>query len=840
MSVLWQDIRYGVRKLRKSPGFTAIALITLAIGIGANTIMFSFSDAVMLQQPRHVKNPEQLAYCTIRPASSGPVGYSEYLSVRDSGLAFSDLMVQSYGVEGGATLVRGDSASRVQTLYVSLNYFSFLGVAPVLGRSFLPEEERLGGASVVVLSHRLWQRLGGNPKLVGEFLTINGIPCQVVGVAPKDFTGVSFVGPDLWLPLGSYSAVSTWFRGLPPRADARGDRGYPVGLDIIGRLKPGVNMRVAQAQLQSLIPRFRAEDPKRWLDGASFSLRPPGRDIAHIEDNEVGRRRSAVFCLALMAVSTIILVIACLNLANMLIVQGASRHREIAVRLALGGGRWRIIRQLLAESGLLALLGGVLGVLLAVCGMRILNAWFATATDVVTRVLQVGLNVRVLTATLGFCLIATLLFGLRPALRLSRRDIAGEMKASGGSVRGSVRRRRGGLSVAGQIALAVALVFSASLLARSAVQTARPDPRFPLDEKLVVQIDPESARYDKVRSIQACAALADHLASLPEVKALGTSPHLFYGGGGWLSIRECRPGAQEDGPRGPRARYGTRISAGRDYFAALGIPLLQGRLFDPLDSAPNAEKVAIIDESLARHLRPDGNALGCFIQWGVVEFGEWIPDAYRVVGIVASMAGVREREPRPQMYMPTGADQLSPYFYLHVADRRAVELLRARMAEEIRRVDPHIPILSVKTLAEIRNDNTDVWTARFLARLALAAAGAALFLAALGIYAIKGYVVASRTSEIGIRKAMGATHGNILGMVLREGLVLTVVALLVGLLLGLAIAQVAASLLYGISPADPASIAATIALLGAASLLAGYFPARRAAKVDPMVALRYE
>ncbi len=668
MRTLWEDVRFAVRRLRKSPGFTALALITLAIGIGANTIMLSFSDAVLQQQPRHVKNPEQLAYCAIRPATSGPVGYSEYLTVRDSGLAFSDLMVQSHAVEGNATLVRGDSASRVQAMYVSLNYFSFLGVAPVLGRGFLPEEERLGGALVVVLSHRLWQRLGGNPKLVGEFLTVNGIPCQVVGVAPKGFTGVSRVGPDLWLPLGSYAAVSTWFRGRTPPADARGDWGYPVTLSIIGRLKPGVNMRVAQAQLQSLIPRFRAEDPRRWLDGASFSLRPPGRDMVDI-DNEVGRRGSIMFSLVLMAVSTIILVIACLNLANMLIVQGASRHREIAVRLALGGGRLRIIRQLLVESGLLALLGGVLGVLLAVCGMRILNTWFATGADIVMRVLQVGLNVRVLMATLGFCLIATLLFGLRPALRLSRRDIAGGMKASGGSVRGSVRRRRGGLSVAGQIALAVALVLSASLLARSAMETARPDPRFPLDDKLVVRIDPESARYDKVGTIQACTALADHLASLPEVKALGTSPNLFYGGGGWLSIREYLPGTQEDGPRGPRARYGAKIDAGRDYFAAMGIPLLQGRLFNPLDSGPNAEKVAIIDESLARHLRPDGNALGCFIQWGVPEFGEWFPDVHRVVGIVASMAGVREREPRPQMYMPAGADQLSPYFYLHVGDR---------------------------------------------------------------------------------------------------------------------------------------------------------------------------
>ena len=282
------------------------------------------------------------------------------------------------------------------------------------------------------------------------------------------------------------------------------------------------------------------------------------------------------------------------------------------------------------------------------------------------------------------------------------------------------------------------------------------------------------------------------------------------------------------------------IIAGRDYFAAMEIPLLQGRLFNRLDSIPDGEKVAIIDESLSRHLRPDGNALGCFIQRGVPEFGQWFPDVYRVVGIVASMPGVREQEARPQMYTPTGPDQLSPYFYLHVGDRRAVEILRSRIAEEIRRVDPRIPVLSVKTLAEIRNDDHYVWVARFLARMGLAAGAAALFLATLGIYAIRSYMVASRTSEIGIRKALGATHRDIMGMVFREGTVLTLAGLVVGLLLGLATARLIGSLLYGVGPVDLISIAAAIILLGAASLLASYIPARRAAKIDPMEALRYE
>ncbi|MCX5643814.1 MAG: ADOP family duplicated permease [Phycisphaerae bacterium] len=829
---MWQDIRYALRMLRKSPGFTAIALVTLAIGIGANTIMFSMSDLLLLH-PRKVKDPEQLAYCAIQDAEYPWFRYSEYLTLRDSRLAFSDLMAQGED-QRSVTLVHGDSVGQMQATYVSANYFSFLGVALARGRGFLPEEERQGDALVVVLSHRLWQRLGEDPKIVGQFLDVNGIRCQVVGVAPEGFTGVALLGSDLWLPLGSYLTVAELARGATRRANAGSDRDYPW-LHLVGRLKPDLTMPVAQAQLQALVPRFKVEYPKQWGGNSSLHLRPPGRFVVQA-DIEKERLRMGIISLVLTAASAIILVIACLNLANMLIVQGASRHREIAVRLALGGGRWRIIRQLLIESGLLALLGGVLGVLVAFCGTRILHVWIA-AIPGLARDLRPGLNVRVLAATLGFCLLATLLFGLRPALWLSRRDIAVEMRESAGAVRGPLRRKRGGFSMAGQVALAVALVLSAAMLTHSALQIARPDPRFPLEDKLIVQIDPISAGYDRVQSIQACEALADHLALLSEVQAVGTSLRLFYGGGGPASIFEYLPGAGESGSRRHLAQQAAIADIGRDYFTALEIPLLRGRLFDRLDSAPNAEKVTIIDETLARKLRSDGNALGCLIQWG---FTKEDSDPYRVVGIVAHMPGVGDREIRAQMYRPTEPDQLSAYLYLHIADRGAADTLRRRIVEEIHRVDSRVPVLSMATLAQIRHDNSSVWLAGFGARLALAAGTAALFLAALGIYAIKGYMVASRTSEIGIRMALGATQGNIVGMVLREGLVLTMVGLMVGLLLGLGVAKVSASMLYGISPIDPVSIAVTVALLGAASLLASYLPARRAAKVDPMVALRSE
>ncbi len=837
MGTFWQDIRYGFRMLRKAPGFTAIALITLAIGIGANTLIFSIADWLLFLQPGHVKNYEQLAYCDVRAVSD----YTTYITIRDSVSAFSDVMAQSRdSIVGDVTVVRGSTAWHGKATYVSSNYFSFLGVAPVLGRCFLPGEDQQGNAAVVVLSYPLWQRLGGDPKLVGEYVNVSGTVCQVVGVAPKGFTGTSLLGPGLWVPLSNWVTMGSMgairMREQTRPADASAGWGYPWALQAIVRLKPGVSMSVAQTQLQALIPRFRAEDPKEWPAAASFSLRPPDR----LYLDSINLPYLTKYSLILIAGSVVTLLIVCLNLASMLIVQGASRHREIAIRLAVGGGRLRTIRQLLVESVLLALLGGVLGILLAVCGMRILNVWFAGADQQIWRAMRIGLDIRILMATLGFCLIATLLFGLKPALRLSRRDLAEEMKVSADRVPGSFGHRKSGLSVAGQIALAVVLVLSAALLSRSALETARPDPRFHLEDTLVVRIDPESAGYDKVRSMQACETLADHLASLTGVEALGTAPSLFHGGGGEQTIREYQPGTEEGQSRGPRARHANMLAIRRDYLPALEVPLLQGRLFDRRDSVPDAEKVAIINETLAHKLRPDGSALGCLVQWGVIEFDNWCPDAYRVVGVVADLPGIQELEAKPQMYVPAGPEDLSLCFYLHFRDREAVETLRSRIVEEIHRVDPYIPVLMVTTLAEIRDDDFRVWHARFHARLALAAGVVALFLAALGIYAIKGYTVASRTSEIGIRMAMGATRRSIMAMILREGLVLTGVSLLAGLLLGLAVARVGASQLYGVSPADPASIAVTVVLLGATSLFAGYLPARRAAKIDPMEALRYE
>ncbi|OHB65272.1 MAG: hypothetical protein A2Y77_00620 [Planctomycetes bacterium RBG_13_62_9] len=832
MGTLWQDIRYGVQMLRKSPGFTTIALVTLAIGISANTIMFSVTDLLFLR-PVKVKEPEQLACCDI-PNLLGGIPYSAYVTIRDSNPIFSDLMAQESGTRI-ATWVHNDVTRQASAMFVSVNYFSLLGVAPARGRGFVPEEELQDAAPVVVLSHRAWQWQGADPQIVGQYVSINGVRCQVVGVAPQGFTGVTVVGPDVWLPAGNYLSVVRLSRGETNLRSA--DLGYPGGLQLVGRLKPGLSMPVAQAQIQFLIPRLKADYPRSWRGDAPLSVHRPSRLSLQV-DPESERKAQALVTGLLMGVSATILIIACLNLANMLIVQGAGRHREIAIRLAIGGGRLRIIRQLLMESLMLALLGGAFGLVLAFWGTRVLNVWIAAA-DVPEfgDSFRTELSVRVLAATLGFCLIATMLFGLRPALGLSRRDIISELKESGSAMLRPVRRRRGGLSVLCQIALAVVLVMGAALFTRSALQVARPNPRFRLDDKLVIELDPLSAGYDRIRSAQACEALADHLASLPGVEAVGMSTRFSFGGAGGLWIYECVPGDGADGSRKQLAWDSAMYDVGSDYFASLGIPLLRGRLLDRLDSPPDAEKVVIIDESLAHKLRPDGNALGCFVQYGL--FTEY-SEPYRVVGIVPNVRDTEAREIRAQVYKPVKPDQLSPYIYLHIADAGSAAVLTQWISEEIRKVDPRVPILSVATLAQRHQDDESVWFARFCARLALASGAAALFLAALGIYAIKGYMVASRTMEIGIRMALGATRWDVLAMVLREGAVLTLVGLFAGLFPAFALAWVIRHMFYGVSPIDPVSICATLVLLGLTSLVASYVPARRATRIDPMTTLRSE
>jgi len=842
MTTLWQDVRYALRMLRKSPGFTAIALVTLAIGIGANTIMFSVVNVLMFR-PVQVKDPDRLIGCRVR---DGLCSYSAYVDLRGNTPAFSDLMAHGRDFSP-VTMVRGAVTRQVSSMLVSSNYFAILGVSPARGRFFAPDEERHDAEPVAVLSYRTWQRHGSDPNMIGTQVAINGTFFRIIGVAPRGFTGTSIIGPDVWLPLGTCGLVGHLGRDKPARMEAE-HWNYPT-LSLVGRLKPGLDMIAAHAQLQSLVPRLREDYPRHWREKSQFHLFVLPRLTTDYLESEVSG--APIASLFLMSISAVVLLIACLNLANMIVVQGTTRHREIAIRMAIGGGRLHIIRQLLFESLLLAMLGGVLGLILAFWGNRVLNAW----VDVphlgidLTGSFRMGLDIRVLGATLGFCVIATVLFGLKPALHLSRRDIIrgiSNFEIRNPNVRKARVRLPRGLSVVTQIALSVVLVVGAALFTRSALHAAGLNPGFSLDDKLIVQIDPLSAGYDRARGIQLYETLAERLRSMPGVRTVALSTSFPFGGGGepGQTIKECVPGEEDKEPGAP-ARFSRSIgylshSVGPDFFESLDIPLLQGRSFEPIDSAPGAEPVMIIDERLARRLRPDGSALGCLVKYGTPAFSNMSPPC-RVVAVVPdARGGTEDRANFPQIYVPLRHDQLPAYILVRVTAGESETGLLNRISALIRKVDPGLPVLSVATLAENRHNNPDVWAARLGARLAVGFGAMALFLASLGIYAVKGYMVASRTSEIGIRKALGATHGNVMAMVLREGMVLTAAGLIVGLLLALAAGRLIGSLLYGVHPVDPISIAATVVLLGAASLLASYVPARRAARIDPMVALRYE
>jgi predicted permease len=839
MGTLWQDVRYGIRMLMKTPGFTAIALITLALGIGANTIMFSVVNAVLLR-PLNVKDADRLVGCFARSkhGSYGEFRYSSYLEVRDNNPVFSGVLAYRLGM---AVLEQREIGKRSMAAFVSANYFSTLGVTPIRGRAFLPEEEQPGAEPVVILSHRAWLRQGAPPDIVGQEVRINGVPFRVVGIAPEGFTGVALAGPELWMPLGVYSLLSN-----PRGSETTGlslDEHYPH-LMLVGRLKPGLSIATAQARLEPVAQQLAQDFPERWKE---ITFRLDRLPRANVYPGPDDRRRLLPYGLFLMGVSVVVLLIACLNLASMYFVRGVSRRREIAIRMAAGASRARIVRQLLIESLLLALLGGLLGLGFAQSGARIINASLSALVASfleATLGLKVALDIRVLLATLAFCGLATVLSGLRPALRLSRRPISNDLKEVRGNAAQPTRETRrlmpAGFSAALQMVLSVVLVMAAGLFTHSAIKAARATPGYSLEGKLVVEVDPRAAGYDRIQGRQACENLVRRLGMMPGVQAAGlsTSP-LFELSPSGCKIVDRGGGADANAPADRDVGWVVSYSVGGDYFRSMDLPLLQGRYFTPAEDASNAP-VVIIDEPLARRLRPDGKALGCLISAGG-------SSSLEVVGIVPGVrTTIFDEEPQPHIYFTFQYSPDSEMFFVNIhlrtasAASGALAALLQRVPQEVRSVDQRIPVLSLGTLAARYDNSPPMWLARMIAGLAVPFGAMALFLATLGIYGVKGYLVASRTPEIGIRMALGATRRSILALVLREGAPLTLVGLSVGMALAIATARVMSSALCGVDPVDPMSIGTTLALLGTAALLASYLPARRAAKIDPMVALRCE
>jgi predicted permease len=839
MSSLVHDVRYALRMMGKHPGFTAIALITLAIGIGANTITFSLANLLFLR-PVQVDRIEELAVCEAENVEFF-FNYAPYQALRENNPVFTDLAAVSVmTVDVTFTRTgRAGLAHKTPAYCVSSNYFSVLGTVPARGRWFLPEEEPYAAEPVVVLSYQAWKKYFGESDAVGSQILLNDIVFRVVGVAPRGFTGATMYGTDFWLPLGKYALFmpSKW------RAN-RGPEPYPNVIPI-GRLKPQLDLAAAQAQVQAVVPGLKAGYPRWWPGYGQLKLLRPGRMSLMDYFEQEFRSAFMRLVLCLLSVSGVVLVIASSNLASMMIVQGSSRRREIAIRLALGAGRLRIVQQLLVECLLMALAGGVLGYVLASGGLRAVNAWMGSRLFLID-VPRSLLEGRVLLGSLGFCIVATILFGLKPALRLSRRDVVTDLKESGrDAVRSSYRNAWAprDLSLAVQTALSVVLVMGAALFTRNAINTLHAHSYFDFDGKLLVQLDLSAPGYDAQRGRQICQTIKDRFRALPGVESVAFSHSSHFTQTDWNSgpVSEYAASGAPNLPRVKLTQASWQYNVGVGYFQTVGLPLLRGRTFDELDPQADTEKVVIINETLARKLRPDGNALNTYIRWGPDKYVDTI-SPHRVVGIVADLGSDAAGDTPPTLYVAIPESGLPRFVHVltrHMT-RQGQRALLGTLSQEMFKIDAQIPVTSVSSLKDRSRETEQVWLTGLGARLAVISGATALFLAALGIYAIKGYMVASRTPEIGIRMALGATRKEIMLLVFRQGSVSTVVGLGCGLAAGLGLAHLLRSMIINVSPVDPISIGVTIMVLALTSVLAGWLPARRAARIEPMEALRCE
>lgn len=812
METFSQDLRYSLRSLLKRPGFTLTVALTLALGIGANATIFTWIKAVLLQPLPGIERPEELVevWGATRNNSALSTSYLDYLDFRDRNEVFSGLIAHQVLP---LNLGRGGKPERVWGTVVSGNYFDVLGVKAAMGRTFLPEEDRTPNTHpVAVIGHGLWQRrFGGDPGVIGQTVTLNEHDFTIIGVAPKEF-GSTFSGAalDVWTPVMMKDYVARPHFSLTDRSSR--------WLMVLGRLKPGVTADQAQANLTTIAGQLAQSYPQtnEQLGVEAYSLtRSP-----------YGMKQTLRPALAmLLAVVALVLLIACANVANLLLVRATARRKEIAIRLALGARRGRLVRQLMTESFVLAALGGTGGLLLAFWTAKWLAAFlppFGLAVSFDTRP-----DARVLGFTLAVTVITGLLFGLAPALQATRPDLAATLKDDLVAVgRGRRKLALRHLLVVAQVALSVLALVGAGLFVRSLWQAQRADPGFDPDNVVLASFDPFLNGYDETRGREFYRRLVERAAARPGMQSVSLARRLPLTLSGIafaaVTIEGYTPGRDED----IRINYET---VGPNYFQTMGIRLVRGRDFNERDNE-QAPGVVVINETMARHYWPGGDALGKRLKVGK----DWL----EIVGIAGEVKQRRlDEPPRPFLYLPLLQDYRSNMI---LVARTPLELGAALQAVQnvVASLDPNLLIFDVKTLDE------HIGIALFLPRMAatlLSLFGLlALLLAAIGLYGVMSYSVSQRTREIGIRLSLGAQAGDVLKLVLRQGLLLSLIGVVTGLVAALAVTRFIAHLLYGVSATDPVTFALIALLLAGVALAACYFPARRATKVDPLIALRTE
>jgi predicted permease len=845
--------------LAKSPGFTAVAVVVLALGIGANTAIFSLVNAMLLKPLAGEDRPGQLVGVysrdRTRPDAYRAFSYPNYEDIRTRTDLFSEVAAFNLALVG---ITEADVTHRVFAAVVSSNYFAVFGVTPLAGRAFNEAEERPGSrVPVVIASYDYWKKTGSDPAVVGKTLRINARPFTVVAVAPRGFTGTSaLISPDVYLPLGMYEVVVNDVFREGPHTELS-DRANDALL-LLGRLRPGLTLETADRRLLALSAQLEQAYP---AENRNQTLVVHRLARLSISTNPRDDREILPVSAIMMAMAAIVLLIACLNLANMQLARGTARRKEIAIRLAIGSGRAPIVRQLLTEGLVLSLLGAAAGLLLAFWATRLLVASFGPAIPIAIA-FDARPDVRVLAATLGFAAFSTLVFGLGPAWKLARTNVVSELKEQvGEQPAGTVGRRFGlrNLLVVAQIALSLGLLTAAGLFIRAGLKAADADPGFSLDREALVTVDPSLAGYDDVRGRAVYRRLLERLRSVPGVEAASAASVVPFGD--FSEGKTVKRGGESSGPASKESDRGVRVNyyiVGADYFRSLGLRMLRGREFAAAEEdSASGSRVAIIDEPLATRLFPNTDPLGQY----VVLVSEQAPSGPQAgvsvrsddtagnqpMLIVGVAPGVRhslfDQVPQPHLYVPAG-QQYRAAMNIHLrlaSSSRAVEsaVLQA-VRGEIRALDEHLPVLGLKTMREHRAKSAAVWIVQTGANLFSVFGGVAVLLAVFGIYAVKAYVVARRTREIGIRMALGATPHDVRWMVLREGMVLTVGGVAVGLALAAILAKAVSSMLYQVSTFDPLIFTAAPLVLAAVAMLACYVPAYRATKVVPLSALRFE
>src|SRR5215471_8557032 len=810
LEVFVQDVRYGVRMLLKSPMFTAVALTTIAIGIGANTAIFSLVDSILLR-PLPYPEPQRLVAAgtnQLGDSQMSPMGTADFLAWRDRQQSFEQVAV--LGGAGGSFALSGLGApERIPGVDVSADFFSIFGVAPLKGRGFYSGEDRPGAPGVAVISEQFWRNhLGSDPNVLNRTLILDGKQYSIVGVMPARFRFPPRETVDVWA-----------IRTLSP-ATAR----PPFGLHALGRLKPQVSMQQAASELDQIVAQVNAQYP---------SSTPLAGVMMPMKEWMVSEVSTAL--LVLLGAIALLLLIAVVNVANLLLARATVRQREVAVRMALGASRKRVVRQLLTESAVLSLLGGIIGLLFAYIAVR---TFLVFGPGQMPRLEEVGINSGVLLFTFVVCIGSGILFGLAPALETSRPSLSDPLKdASRSSSSASAHRTHHALLVF-EVALALLLMIGSGLLIRSFVRLSDVNPGVQTDHVITAAISLPDNYADAPQISQFWQQLLGKVQSLPGVKAAGITmslpPNL-------LEITNPFTVEGQGYDRNRQLQLAEEMAVSPGYFRSLGIPLVKGRFFSPSDKVESDKDpmIVIINETMAKQYFGGNDPIGRRIQTGDPDpRSPW----ETIVGVVGDVkySGL-DSGPGPTLYVPyneNGWAMWSRKMYLVVrSSGSAVDLVPA-IRTQLASVDATVPLAQIRTMDELLDES--LVQQRFRTWLVSGFAALALLLSAIGLYALISYSVSQRTREIGVRVALGAQRGNVLGMVLREGLWLLMWGMFLGLIAALLATRIMRSLLYSTSATDVLSFAATSLALVAVALLACYIPARRATKVDPIVALRYE